>query len=136
MYGRNTRGLPGTLAPMYQDAAFGNSVIRAPSSTCTPQPSSAISVGSIVVEPSLRSCVKQSAIQSTCCSIDTIMFDSTDGLPGPVIVNRFGKPTDIKPRYVRGPCAHFCLSDSPSRPVMSTDTIAPVIASKPVANTI
>ena len=35
----------------------------------------------------------QSAIQSTCCSIDTAMFDSTDGLPGPVIMNRFGKPT-------------------------------------------
>ena len=27
-----------------------------------------------------------SAIQSTCCSIDTIMFDSTDGLCGPVTV--------------------------------------------------
>ena len=34
----------------------------------------------------------QSAIQSTCCSIETTMLLSTDGLPGPVIMNRFGKP--------------------------------------------
>ena len=64
------------------------------------------------------------------------MFDSTDGLPGPVIMKRFGKPTVIRPRYVSGPAAHFSFSVTPSRPVMSTDTIAPVIASKPVANTI
>ena len=61
------------------------------------------------------------------------MFDSTDGLPGPVIVKKFGKPTVIKPRYVIGPWAHFSFSVRPSRPVMSTDTMAPVIASKPVA---
>ena len=40
----------------------------------------------------------QSAIQFTCCSIDTIMLVSTDGLPGPEIVNRFGNPTTPRPR--------------------------------------
>ncbi|SVD50377.1 uncharacterized protein METZ01_LOCUS403231, partial [marine metagenome] len=30
-------------------------------------------------------------IQFTCCSMVTIIFDRTDGLPGPEIVNRFGK---------------------------------------------
>ena len=40
----------------------------------------------------------QSAIQSTCCSIDTTMLLSTDGLPGPVIMNRFGKPASSSPR--------------------------------------
>ena len=40
----------------------------------------------------------QSAIQSTCCSIETIMFENTDGLAGPVIVNRFGKPCTMMPR--------------------------------------
>ena len=40
----------------------------------------------------------QSAIQSTCCSMDTIMLLSTDGLPGPVIVKRFGKPATARPR--------------------------------------
>ena len=39
-----------------------------------------------------------SVIQSTCCSIDTIMLDSTDGLPGPVIMNRFGNPFVMRPR--------------------------------------
>ena len=37
-------------------------------------------------------------IQSTCCSIDTIMFDSTEGLPGPVTMKRFGNPTDATSR--------------------------------------
>ena len=40
----------------------------------------------------------QSAIHSTCCSIDTGMLLSTDGLPGPVIVNRFGNPGTASPR--------------------------------------
>ena len=40
----------------------------------------------------------QSAIQSTCCSIETIMLLSTEGLPGPVIMNRLGKPAIIRPR--------------------------------------
>ena len=39
-----------------------------------------------------------SVIHSTCCSIDTGMLDSTDGLCGPVIVNRFGNPATTKPR--------------------------------------
>ena len=38
------------------------------------------------------------AMNSTCCSIDTGMLDSTDGLCGPVIVNRFGYPALISPR--------------------------------------
>ena len=40
----------------------------------------------------------QSVIQLTCCSIDTTMLVSTDGLPGPEIVNRFGKPATPSPR--------------------------------------
>ena len=42
MYGRNTRGLPGTLAPMYQELAVGNSVMSAQSLTCCTQPASAV----------------------------------------------------------------------------------------------
>ena len=34
----------------------------------------------------------QSPIQFTCCSMATSMLLSTDGLPGPVMVNRFGNP--------------------------------------------
>ena len=40
----------------------------------------------------------QSAIQSTCCSIDVIMLVSTDGLPGPVMMNRLGNPATARPR--------------------------------------
>ena len=45
-----------------------------------------------------RRWLRQSLIQSTCCSIETIMLLSTDGLPGPVIMNMFGKPAVIRPR--------------------------------------
>ena len=48
------------------------------------------------------------------------MLDSTDGLPGPVIMNRLGKPVEPMPRYVRGPALQVSLRDSPSRPRMST----------------
>ena len=37
----------------------------------------------------------QSVIQLTCCSIEGIILDKTDGLPGPVIVKRFGKLEDL-----------------------------------------
>ncbi len=40
----------------------------------------------------------QSVIQSTCCSIATGMLVSTEGLPGPVMVNRLGKPATCRPR--------------------------------------
>ena len=40
----------------------------------------------------------QSVIHSTCCSIDTSMLVSTEGLPGPVTMNRFGKPAVARPR--------------------------------------
>src|SRR3954468_1715048 len=76
-----------------------------------------------------------SATQSTCCSMETTMLDSTDGLPGPVIMNRLGKPAVPIPRYVRGPADHVSLSDNPSQPRMSTLVNAPVIASNPVAYT-
>ena len=40
------------------------------------------------------------------------MLVSTEGLPGPVMVNRFGKPAMASPRYVRGPSRHFSRSAS------------------------
>ena len=40
----------------------------------------------------------QSLIQSTCCSMETIMLLSTDGLPGPVTRNRLGNPAIARPR--------------------------------------
>ncbi|CAB4724361.1 unannotated protein [freshwater metagenome] len=77
----------------------------------------------------------QSVIQSTCCSIEMIMLESTDGLCGPVTMNRFGKSLAMRPRYVWGPASHAFFSVLPFLPSMSTLTMAPVIASKPVANT-
>lgn len=64
------------------------------------------------------------------------MFDSTEGLPGPVTTNRLGKPATVRPRQVLGPCAQTSFSDSPPRPVIGcTARMAPVSASKPVAKT-
>ena len=40
----------------------------------------------------------QSAIQSTCCSIDTTMLLSTDGLPGPVIDEQVREAGEPMPR--------------------------------------
>ena len=78
----------------------------------------------MVVEPCVaHEVAMQSAIQSTCCSIDTIMFDSTDGLPGPVIMNRFGKPDDRQTEVGDGPVRPLSRSVRPSRPVMSTLTM-------------
>ena len=71
----------------------------------------------------------QSATHSTCCSIEVAMLLGTDGLPGPVIMNRLGKPLVCTPRYVTGPADHFSASDTPSRPRISISSSAPVMAS-------
>jgi hypothetical protein len=78
---------------------------------------------------------RHSATQSTCCSIDTVMFDRTEGLPGPVSMKKFGNPAVMSPRYVDGPAAHFVLEGHtiPAGDVAATR--APVMASKPVAYT-
>ena len=120
---------------MYQELAVGCKVMAAQSWTCWFQPASASVVGSIVSKPSSRMSSRQSATQSTCCSIDTVMFDRTEGLPGPVSMKKFGNPAVMRPRYVDGPDAHFSWRDTPSRPATSAATRAPVMASKPVAYT-
>ena len=103
--------------------------------TCATHSSSASTVASIAARPCASKWVMHSAIQSTCCSIDTIMLLSTEGLPGPVIVKRLGNPATASPRYVFGPADHFSRSVRPPRPRMSMASRAPVIASNPVANT-
>ena len=94
----NVRGLPGMLAPTYHEFACGKSVIDAASSACCIQPASASSVGSIWSKPCARRYVKASATKSTCCSIDTAMFDSTEGLWGPAMRKRLGNPSVVSPR--------------------------------------
>ena len=49
-------------------------------------------------KPALRMWPMQSAIQSTCCSIEAIICVFTPGLPGPVTTNMLGKPDTINPR--------------------------------------
>ena len=78
------------LAPMYQELVPGISVEFTTSATCVPQASCACGLASINASLFLRMWAMHSVIHSTCCSIDTGMFDSTEGLCGPVIVNRFG----------------------------------------------
>ena len=79
----NTRGLPGTLAPMYQELACDMSVKSATSATCATQASCASSVSAPCCAGRARAGAPMaSVIQSTCCSIDTTMLLNTDGLPG------------------------------------------------------
>ena len=52
----------------------------------------------MATRPRPRKYARQSAIQSTCCSMETIMLLSTEGLPGPVMAKRFGKPAMVRPR--------------------------------------
>ena len=63
------------------------------------------------------------------------MLASTDGLPGPLKLNRFGSRGTITPRNVTGPSAQSSDSLSPPGPTGSIRVIAPVNASKPVAKT-
>ena len=115
---------------------MGKSVIAPQSLTCA-YPSGLSDLGGLDgLRPRERSSARQSATQSTCCSIDTAMFDSADGLPGPVIRKEVRKvhrhQSEVRRRTVRP----FSLSDTPRRPAMSIAIIVTVTASKPVANTI
>ena len=87
-----TCGFPGTFAPRYQLLHPWKSVSSATVFTHATHSACASSVASIVESPSASSDEITSRMYSTCCSIDTTMLVSTDGLPGPVTVNRFGKP--------------------------------------------
>src|SRR5262245_25066224 len=125
------------LLPRYHELQLGSvrSELAAVLATCSPHACCDSGVASIVRWEWSRMYVMQSDTHSTCCSADTMTFDNADGLPGPVIVNMFGKPATMSPRYVVGPSLHASRSVRPSRPEMSTRRIEPVIASKPVANT-
>ncbi len=87
----NTRGLPGTLAPRYHELlAIGSSVAAAASLTCSVQAAAASGFASMWWRPRSRMCAMQSAIHCACCSMATGMLVSTEGLPGPVMVNMLG----------------------------------------------
>ena len=45
----------------------------------------------------------QFVIQLTCCSICTGTFVKTDGLPGPLTINKFGKFGTRRPKKLLGP---------------------------------
>lgn len=98
MNGMNIRGLPGMFAPMYQEFAEVNSVADARREHSSIHPSTASTLGSMVVRSFASRCAIASAIQSTCCSAARIMLVRTLGLPGPVTTNRFGKPLIPSPR--------------------------------------
>ena len=118
IYGINTRGRPGILAPTYHELHVDRSDTFETSVTCSTQLSSCSLVGSMVVTFVSLMCAIQSTIQSTCCSMAWIILARTEGLPGPVIINKLGKPAEAKPRYARGPASHFFKRLKPLRPVM------------------
>src|SRR5687767_4152135 len=128
------RVLPGTLAPRYQELHDSCTwigptwlVTWSAHSSCASADASATRCPDARISPS------RVVIHSTWCSIDVTMFVSTDGEPGPVTVNRFGKPATATPRYALGAAAHSSPRRRPSRPRRSIRDRAPVIASKPVA---
>ena len=47
----------------------------------------------------------QSLIHSTCCSIETIIFVSTEGLPGPLMREQVRKAGDSQTKPARSPVA-------------------------------
>src|SRR5262245_50525410 len=102
----NTRVLPGMFAPTYQELQCGYSVCSAAALTCPTQASTASGVASIEPTALSRRYFRQSPIHVTWWWIDIIMFVSTEGLPGPVMVNKFGMPGTPRPRYVPGPVDH------------------------------
>ncbi len=94
------RGLPGMFAPRYQELQLG-AVYMVPSATSFTWAAHSVSEsasGSMCVRLVSRSQMMQSPIQFTCCSMATSMLQSTEGLPGPVTVNRLGKPRICRPR--------------------------------------
>src|SRR5262245_39317912 len=99
VYGMYWRVLPGTLAPRYHELQLGctwigpaNRLMRSAHSSCAPASASMLR---LFVE---RRCWMQAVIHSTWCSIEVTMLVRTEGLPGPVTVNRFGKPATPNPR--------------------------------------
>src|SRR5579863_1264292 len=110
----NTRGLPGMLAPRYQELHEGNSVAAAIAFTRATHSSSARGFASMRDHPCARKCSKHAAIQFACCSMHGSMLLNTDGLPGPVMMNRLGNSAVASPRYVRGPSLHLSFSLRPA----------------------
>src|SRR4029079_19737988 len=110
--------LPGTLAPVNQELASRCSVSLEQSAMCRAQPACAASVASMVVKPASRIAASRSTTQSTCCSIETAIFDNTEGLPGPVIMNKLGKRATVSLRELCGPLAQTPDKDFPARPVI------------------
>ncbi len=67
---------------------MGSSVASAASLTCATHFSVESVLASIRFWPFARMSRMQLVIQSTCCSMAIGMLHNTDGLPGPVMVNR------------------------------------------------
>lgn len=94
----NTRGRPGTLAPTYHDEQVERSDTWLTSLTCSTHLSSSSTLhvegaGADVAH------VRHHVDHPVDVLFDrSIMLASTDGLPGPVTMNRLGKPADATPR--------------------------------------
>ena len=119
MYGMNTRFLPSMLEPRYHDDSrpeeqrplgrLGD--VRGPRLRGI---ASRLDLGD---PPIASASTISSTAQSTCTSACSTMFASTDGLPGPLKLNRFGSRGTITPRNVTGPSAQISDSRSPSGPI-------------------
>ena len=91
------RGLPGMFAPVHHEFVLPTMLRATRPSTSAVQTASASGSASMRSKPRSTMWARQSAIQSTCCSIDSMTLLNTAGLPGPVIMNRFGNPEATRP---------------------------------------
>jgi len=133
--GQEHASFPGTFAPMYQDLARGKSVMSPQSFTCCTQPASATGVGSIESRRSSRMWTRHALTHSTCCSIETVMLDSTEGLPGPVNGEEVRKARRHHAEVGLRAVGPLVARARPPRLDLDRDERA-VIASNPVAKTI
>ena len=91
------RRWPDRLAAWALIVSAAGAVAAAAAFTAAPHSVIAASDVSTVATSRASMCARQLVIHSTCCSIATGMLVSTDGLPGPVMVNRLGKPATCRP---------------------------------------
>src|SRR5215213_4645277 len=123
----NTRGLPGTFAPMYQEFAVLTSVMPAISATCATHASCASGVGSM-----LRSPRSAQVLDGVGDPVD-VLLDGDHHVAEHRRAARAGDEEQVReparpmPRYVRGPSAQRSGSTAPSRPRTSIALSAPVI---------
>ena len=106
----NMRGLPGMLAPRYQELQVRKTVRDAAALTCSTQAASAGVAGldgRVPVRVAGRRCNRRSSPRGARSTTMTLV--KAEVLPGPAMLNRFGKAGDHQAQVVQRPGAPLVL---------------------------